>query len=760
MALPNFLTITTPDIIVKFSCMNLNKRILQMNRNLSISRMDTSSDSFILSRYESSDNNTIFRINQEEFINREIKCEAFFFENTEYPIIVRGNGKDLSSLSLEIAGRNKDSEGNVNIDGGELYGTVNFGNQVGETNFSFVYKLKGETSTKRLDLFTEVFSYKLDYRSDLKTIIADIEKEYAMLSYSFMKDTYLSFKEKSGKSTELIWWQIFKSCYEEILQNAKIIIERPKRRLQAIPKYERAERLSHLPKELENEYIAHKNNPAYLYRTGELILSHDTVENRFLKYALKEIHRKFITVRQHIMTALRLSNQEQISSYINQIDENLLRLINNPFFRGVGQFKGFSQNNLVMQQAVGYKDIFKNWIVLQQGFDLEEGMRKLEVKDISDLYEIWCFIKVKNIVADILKKQNEEFEMKVNGRNVSRDFIPKLIYGGSVTFYKKKNVEFATVSYNAEVEKDTSKITSAIEETETYTTVQRPDIVLRLSRKYEGDIVYTYLFDAKYRIDDTRIDNKDVPPEDAINQMHRYRDAIYYNGMPSLKKEIIGGYVLYPGNLKREDFIDSYYHRSIKKVGIGAFPLRPGTGNLDINPNDSESVLYEQIKAWLEDEHSRDSLLESSIPQKGLEYSDDEVFKGTYFLSTIDKAVNEDKESIIGGTAEEFFSGYKAILSGLNYQQIKYFAPVESHIVKGFYEVDAVEIVNVEDKLMCFDENSKYKGKKQPIRIHLKISSYKKLNTPFLYGILDAFIGTTKTRKQFRELCENQIFLE
>lgn len=39
----------------------------------------------------------------------------------------------------------------------------------------------------------------------------------------------------------------------------------------------------------------------------------------------------------------------------------------------------------------------------------------------------------------------------------------------------------------------------------------------------------------------------DVPPDDAINQMHRYRDALYYDpkqeGLP-IKKEVLGGYIL------------------------------------------------------------------------------------------------------------------------------------------------------------------------------------------------------------------------
>lgn len=86
----------------------------------------------------------------------------------------------------------------------------------------------------------------------------------------------------------------------------------------------------------------------------------------------------------------------------------------------------------------------------------------------------------------------------------------------------------------------------------------------------------TYLFDAKYRIDG-REQGVDVPPEDAINQMHRYRDAIYYRDYDAnaLKKEVIGGYILFPGDGEPNDVAVSKFYKTIKEVNIGAFPLRP-----------------------------------------------------------------------------------------------------------------------------------------------------------------------------------------
>ena len=105
----------------------------------------------------------------------------------------------------------------------------------------------------------------------------------------------------------------------------------------------------------------------------------------------------------------------------------------------------------------------------------------------------------------------------------------------------------------------------------------------------------TYLYDAKYRvINDKKLDKDfeeqdiaemsnfpggDYPPTDAINQMHRYRDAIYYSKEhePYRSKEIIGGYILFPGRGNDEYIKRRYYSASIESVNIGAFPLLPNS---------------------------------------------------------------------------------------------------------------------------------------------------------------------------------------
>lgn len=767
--------VTNDDLLVRFSCPNHERRIAEIMRNLCIDTDDTDSAVKKTCRYTSEDNSVIFSFDRQAEDGNDLRHEAVFFENTEYPLIVRGRSKNVADLTLAINnhlrtdGKDKST---IISSGDELYGSLNFHNQVGMTDFRFTYKVEGEEETKELRFMTEVLSYKLDYRSDLKTIISDIENEYAMLSTSFLKDTYLSMRQSSGESNPLIWWQIFKTCHADIMTAARQIIDRPKRRLHSVPKYERAERMAYMPREMENEYMMHKDNPAHLYRTEELILSHDTIENRFLKYALGEMAHRFVVVKEHIMTAMHLDNPKRIDTSLEDMEDELLRLNNNAFFRGVGQFKGFSQDNLVMKQAQGYKTIMEKWVELQQGYELEEGMRRLEVKDICDLYEIWCFIKVKNIVQDVMRELGKTAKPKVNGRDVTNDFIPQLVYGGSVSFINNDGIELASVCYNAEVHK--GHASSAISGTNTMTTVQRPDIVLRLSKENDGNMKYTYLFDAKYRIADTDengnsfTNHYDLPPADAIDQMHRYRDAIYYTeegrDREHLKKEIIAGYVLFPGRIPLEAMEngDYYYQQSNRLIGIGAFPLRPDQekhakdGSIIIDTNSSEQALRKQIRHWLEGNNGRERLLEESIPQKGLEYSDEPVNKGTFYLSMVDTHVNVAKELVLNGQSHIFFSGYKSILSGVDFQKIKYFAPVDNHLVRGYYQVLSVEAMDMSEvlnreKKTAKGQALKYGGFDKPIRICLKLGKYTLLPVPFIYGIdSNASKGIAMTRDEFK----------
>lgn len=722
------------DVSFRVSCQNYVSHLRAALKNLLEPECEDHNP--VLSNYSTDSDDVIFLFDDIEQINKSFEKLAVFFENTDYPMRVRPLQAGVKILKLDIAGHSSSAAVETTDDGSLLYGTINFRNQVGKTDFRILYEKEGIVSD--LLFRTEVLSYKLDYRTDLKQIIKDIEEEYSMLSYSFLKQTYLSFKANEGQSTDLIWWQIFNQRYEMILKAVQTIINNPKRRLKYETRFERAERLTNLPSYAETEYSVFKNDPHHLYRTEEMFLSKDTVENRFLKYAIKEMHRRFSIIKEHIKASLKV-NDNDISDKLSYMEERLAQICNHPFFHQIGVFKGFTQDSLVMKKARGYSDIYKEWLLLQCGYELEESMNNLEVKDISDLYEIWCFIKVKNMIQKIIGKN---VVAKSSGKELTSSFIKQLVYGSqsSVTFLDG-DIELATITYNAQVEKEDEDIISAIAETSTFTTIQRPDIVLRLSKRKSGDIVYTYLFDAKYRLSDRQIDYRDVPPQDAINQMHRYRDAIIYTGSgenQELKKEIIGGYVLYPGSLTRDEYEDSYYHRSAKRVGIGAFPLRPGTtkvdedGNLYLDPTSSEMVLYDQLEKWLLDNDRKKDLLKKSIPQKGLYYTDSKDNKKVLLVSVLQSDKPKPDVVALSSGVATLYSLTPNFPVEIDLNDIKYFAPIFRNKEKSFYGYYKIEGI--------FPKQIKYGGYNH-IGIELKLSDFINVDNDNNLGI---FIGDYK----------------
>ena len=709
------LEVRNDDVTLRFTCPNYKRRIDECIHNLRVDKDRPETLARKRAFYGQAAEGVLFRkgtafedVNYGWVTEEETReWDAFFFENTDYPIYAKTNSNNIHLLRFSIG---KEQSKQVTAEEGIVFGSINFKNQVGRTDIQLTYVKDGKKEC--LSFTTEVLSYKMDYRSDMRSVIRDIEEEFAMLSYSFLKETYLTFQTSNKKSTDLIWWQIFRDCFWKITEASRMIINNPKRRLQTAVRYERAERMPYMPAELENEYEEFKNDPAHLYRMEEMFLSKDTIENRFLKYALINITDRFKRVSRNILSVLKADNIDMLNQ-IQGMNEELGSLTNDTFFRGIGVFKGFTQDSLVMKQAAGYRDVYESWIKLQCGYDLQEGVMHLEVKDISELYEIWCFIKVKNIVQHILR---DKASANSEGGKMDGDFVKSLIQGSKseVIFFEKENpeIQLASVMYNAttddeELMKDESEIRdhTDIADTTSKTTEQRPDIVLRLSKK-EDSIQYTYLFDAKYRIRDTTIPQRngvEVPPVDAINQLHRYRDAIYYTQASDekLKREVIGGYVLYPGNLNKDKYINSYYHRSVDEVNIGAFPLKPGGhwfsmykkdgsfSDLLLDPESSEDVLYQQIKMWLDDEHATQTLLKNTIPQKGLYYS-----KGEPLCLMISVAGVENV-----GCSYELRKGLPCTIKcrnerfdGKDMLRVRYIAPVLDNLCKGIYEIKKSKI--------------------------------------------------------------------
>ncbi|MGL6351479.1 MAG: nuclease domain-containing protein, partial [Aeromonas sp.] len=75
----------------------------------------------------------------------------------------------------------------------------------------------------------------------------------------------------------------------------------------------------------------------------------------------------------------------------------------------------------------------------------------------------------------------------------------------------------------------------------------------------------------------TKDDPRDRVPDDAINQMHRYRDALLYQQQGEVipSRPTFGAYALYPGFMSQQPGETNPYQEAIDRIGIGAFALLP-----------------------------------------------------------------------------------------------------------------------------------------------------------------------------------------
>ena len=81
--------VTNEDLLVRFSCPNHERRIVETVRNLCIDTDNQDSAAKLLCRYTSEIQNVKFSFDGNAPEGNDIRHEAVFFENTEYPLIVR-----------------------------------------------------------------------------------------------------------------------------------------------------------------------------------------------------------------------------------------------------------------------------------------------------------------------------------------------------------------------------------------------------------------------------------------------------------------------------------------------------------------------------------------------------------------------------------------------------------------------------------------------------------------------------------------------
>lgn len=614
------------------------------------------------------------------------KCRPVFFETNTYSFSIHFyHLKEGTKPKIIHPDKRVEEMFNVeSVSGGWLLmGTINFLNEPGRFDLCLSYTT--EDGNQHTDhLYFDVVSPKLDTKADLNTIITEIRQQYDDLVFRYLTLTFQQYSMGGEVNNDLIWLAIFKEIIDGYIHAVRYILHRPHQRYVRNEEYSRIEKIKRPSNWLTEKYVEDSiEDPEKAlrnyYQHTYIEPTEDTRENRFVKHTIDRISERFNRVVAHIIEGNNGKVSENELGELEDKVKDLQQLRNASLFRTVGRFDGFKQESLVLQQRTGYAQVYRYWMLLQSGLQLVDGSTAVGVLPIWQLYELWCFLMVKKLTFEVLNIDPHNPDdiknyIKENKETAFNPFADSEMQD-KVEITNPANHDVIEIGYQyvynrTENEADIHSLTS----------IQKPDIVMRI-HKADTDFVLTYLFDAKYRVlgdeemsDMIAREQYDEPVPDTLNQMHRYRDALYYGSKSdqNFAKEVIGGYILFPGRVSSQTIIEDfdkgnqnrlpYFIKSIFEVNIGAFPLLPSepTGRTILTHFIRKIVVEQNVYEQIRD----------SVPQKGLAYTvslEDTVLVGYY---KNEDSFNLIKKHHIYYVRAGFRNGSLAILPGI--ERVKY----------------------------------------------------------------------------------------
>jgi len=495
-----------------------------------------------------------------------------------------------------------------------LTGTINTGNDVGWLRLPLTFELNGKTQTQHIAF--EVLPTKMALHQDLPAMYQAIDKVYPLWRFSLVEKTEQdsATSQKRGHFP-LMWLANFAALRERFESGLKVICAAPHSRLQpTLANIKAAKLKGRLPHELAEKVKQDFANGQYdkRYAVEKKQLSVDTPENRFIKMAVSKSKRQLAEFEQKLRQSNQAPERQRLSdSFLNELhswQQPLQKVLGQSFLKEVGAYTGLNRESLVLQQKTGYSAVYRVWQDLKFYLDVFGNQSSISMKSVAEIYEVWCFLCLKQIL-----EQDLGFEFVENSATklAQNDFFEYQLKDGFAGAFRFKRSDGVTARLAHE-----PKFTKKGKSIRSYLVNQEPDIVLEVTLPKNADLKkadsseekqFIWLFDAKYRIkteksrfDDSHedIESKDYVPDDAINQMHRYRDALirlskssnsFANQTAKKSRPVFGAFALYPGFFDQAT-TPNPYAAAIEEVGIGAFALLPSQDEpSQIDPTQTKS---------------------------------------------------------------------------------------------------------------------------------------------------------------------------
>jgi len=492
------------------------------------------------------------------------------YEESDYTIFI--HAKDGSRVALETRDPSLMRGVNAAESGRVLHGVVNFRSQVGLSEFVL------RVGTVPEFAFTvEVFPSKLDYHSDYQLLLAEVQEILTGLALEYLRSTFhLGAGSRVDKPSQLEWLTLLRHVADELDQAITVISQRPQRVLVRELEFVRAERVRRADAAVRNAIVRTRGAGA-MHRIGSGLVARrhlpsstprsslDTPEHRWLASQLVAIRRGLAALRHSEAQLARTPRRDATLAELDQLLGMVARLARaEPIASAVGPPPaGFA--SLPLLKAPGYREAYRACLILSLGLRIEGGPIKLSLKDLSELYEYWCFLALLRLIGEETGEH-----IPVSGLiSVDRGGLCIRLQRGQahVSRFTLTPQRAISVTFNPSFP--------------TEITPQRPDIMITVTdRGWPG---LRLVLDAKYRLDSSPEYVKTYgvpgPPDDAINVLHRYRDAIldWSADDPSVPmRTIVQAAALFPSSEPTpESFHATRLWRALETIGIGAVPFLP-----------------------------------------------------------------------------------------------------------------------------------------------------------------------------------------
>lgn len=501
--------------------------------------------------------------------------QPVFFENTTYQLLARSR-----NAAEPPAIRHRDplvEQGfhTSRVDPHVTTGNFIFRNQVGRSTFSFLLGRK-----TLLEVEIEVFPTKLDYEEDYWDLVTEVTRYTYNLAFEYLRSTHQGAvpAKHPGAPTDLEWLLLLEYVFADLERALHQIARQPHRALVPEPVDEPSARVKR-PDRFVRAAVrtAARRGDPNLITVDQIPIparlqanrprpNLNTPENRWLRGELDLVRRRLAELHSRIQTAgtrAGTPSLRQAAKRVRSLEarlDNLLRL--EPVAAVAGAIPP-SYSSLIFRAAPGYREACRCCLTLRLGLRLQADALQLSLKDLNVLYEYWCLLALLGMVAE---STGGRFEPQTLVERASGGLSFRLRRGRRLRVdIRRADRIVCTIQYNPQISSATGD--------------QRPDILLSFHPQGWQTPVEVVL-DAKYRVvGDLEYLTKygtPGPPEDAVNQLYRYRDAIVDNATPP-RRRVVEAVALFPfRDAPDYRFSNNTLHRSLETVGIGALPFLPG----------------------------------------------------------------------------------------------------------------------------------------------------------------------------------------